>query len=90
MELSLDVSDLEPCEPLQRSLDAVRGLGAGDHLRVIHRRDPKLLYGLLDEMGFAWHTREGGPSRFEIFVWKRGDGRAESSVAARVGEAGRA
>ena len=84
-ETTLDVSELEPCEPLERTLDSVGVLTPGHTLRVIHRRDPKLLYPLLQEMGFAWYCREGGPSRFEIFVWKRGDSIAQASVAERVG-----
>ena len=87
-ETRLDVSELEPCEPLERTLESVRSLAPGHTLRVIHRRDPKLLYPLLEELGFAWTTRVGGrnAAQFEIFIWKRGDAVAESSVAARVGK----
>lgn len=81
MERILDVSDLEPCEPLERTLQAVGNLTEGDYLRVIHRREPNLLYPVLEKMGFAWRSRPGGASEFEIFIWKRTD-RAAGSAAA--------
>ena len=40
MERVLDVSDLEPPEPLERILDALDQLGTGDWLHVRHRREP--------------------------------------------------
>jgi len=73
LEQLLDVSHLEPCEPLERTLEAVAGLAVGDHLRVIHRRDPQLLYPLLERQGFRWITRRGGPAGFEILIWHSAD-----------------
>jgi uncharacterized protein (DUF2249 family) len=80
MENTLDVSKLEPCEPLERTLAAIRELGKGDYLRVIHRREPHLLYPMLEKSGFAWRTCPGGPSQFEIFIWRQGDAEAEQAV----------
>jgi uncharacterized protein (DUF2249 family) len=84
MERILDVSDLEPCEPMERTLQAVGDLGEGEYLCLIHRREPHLLYPVLDKMGFAWRTRPGGASQFEIFIWKRIDRAAGSAVALRT------
>ena len=80
MEQILDVSELEPCEPLERTLAAIEKLGEGDYLRVIHRREPHLLYPMLEESGFAWRTCQRGPSRFEIFIWRQDDAGAEQAV----------
>lgn len=80
MKHCLDVSDLEPCEPLERTLAAIALLKTGDFLRVLHRREPHLLYPLLEKGGFAWLTRSGETSRFEILIWRRGDKRAESAA----------
>ena len=80
MEQILDVSDLEPCEPLERTLQAVGDLGEGDYLRVIHRREPHLLYPVLDKLGFDWRSRPGGTSEFEIYIWKRTDPVAGSAA----------
>ena len=73
MEQRLDVSDLEPCEPLQRTLAALQTLKEGDYLRVLHRREPHLLYPLLEKSGFEWRTREGGEAAFEILIWPQRD-----------------
>ncbi len=87
MERILDVSDLEPCEPMERTLAAVGDLGEGDYLRVIHRREPHLLYPVLENMGFAWQCRPGGSSGFEIFIWKKSD-RAAATAAGLHANAG--
>ncbi len=80
MEHILDVSMLEPCEPLERTLAAIQNLQAGDYLKVIHRREPHLLYPMLEKSGYAWRTRPGGLSEFEIFIWRREDRAAEAAV----------
>ena len=72
MEQVLDVSDLEPPEPLERILDAVADMAEDDWLRVRHRRDPVPLYRLLAEMGYQWRTDYLGPGRFEILIWPNG------------------
>jgi uncharacterized protein (DUF2249 family) len=69
MEQRLDVSALEPPEPLERILDALADLPAGDWLRVRHRREPYPLYGMLRNMHYHWHTRSHGPDDFEILIW---------------------
>ena len=69
MEQLIDVSDLEPPEPMERILDALADLAQGDCLRVRHRRDPVPLYRILRDMGYRWHTDNLGPGRFEILIW---------------------
>ena len=69
MEQDLDVSELEPPEPLERILDALADLPEGDWLRVRHRRDPVPLYRILQNMGYRWHTDRVAPARFEILIW---------------------
>lgn len=71
MEQLLDVSTLEPCEPLEQSLAAARALQPGECLRILHRREPIPLFQLLDQGGFAWECRQLGEARFEIKVWRR-------------------
>ena len=80
-ERRLDVSDLEPCEPLERSLAAARALRPGDYLRILHRREPHLLYPLLEQLDCRWHCRPGRESAFEILVWRAADAAAAAAVA---------
>jgi len=73
MEIQLDVSMLEPCEPLEQTLEAIRQLNPGDYLRVLHRREPHLLYPLLEKSGFLWRCRDDSSGGYEIFIWKADD-----------------
>jgi len=72
MEQTIDVSALEPPEPMEQILDALADLPDGDWLRVKHRRDPVPLYRLLRDMGYRWETTHLGPGRFEILIWPEG------------------
>ena len=77
MEKYLDVSMLEPCEPLERTLAAIAELDEGDYLKVRHRREPHLLYPMLEQNGFAWRCVETAPDQYHILIW-----RAQDSAAA--------
>ncbi len=61
MDHLLDVSDLPAPEPLERALDALAVLPAGDRLLLRHRRQPFPLYDMLRRMGYRWQVdgREG-------------------------------
>ncbi|MCP4127142.1 MAG: DUF2249 domain-containing protein [Gammaproteobacteria bacterium] len=83
MEHYLDVSMLEPCEPMEKTLAAIEKLPQGDYLKVIHRREPHLIYPMLEKAGFAWLTEPGGPSEFQIYIWHRDDQVAKAAVASR-------
>lgn len=80
MEHRLDVSALEPPEPLEQILDTIPRLGPGDYLHVLHRREPHLLYPMLKQAGFAWWTRPGRAFAFEIFIWHRDDHAAKAAI----------
>ena len=80
MEKLIDVSMLEPCEPLERTLEAIRTLAPGDHLRVLHRREPRLLFPMLEQSGFSWFCRLAEEGKVELFIWRAGDSVAEDEV----------
>ena len=71
MEHYVDVSNLEPPEPLEVILDAITDLPQGDYLKVHHRRNPIPLYGMLRDMGFESATHNPAPGHFEIFIWPK-------------------
>lgn len=71
MEQLLDVSGLEPPEPLEQILDALADLPQGDWLRIKHRRDPVPLYSMLAKMDYQWETHHLGPDDFEILIWPK-------------------
>jgi len=72
-ERLLEVSDLPPPEPLERALQAVDSLVPGEYLRMLHRREPRLLFPELQRRGCAWHMQAGRESAFEIYIWRRED-----------------
>ncbi|VAX06085.1 hypothetical protein MNBD_GAMMA26-909 [hydrothermal vent metagenome] len=82
MEHKLDVSELEPPEPMERILEIIETLKDGDYLYVIHRREPHMIYPMLENMGIAWMTRAGGPKGYEVFIWRREDETAGAAIPA--------
>lgn len=56
MDHLLDVADLPPPEPLERTLDALGSLPPGDRLLLHLSRQPFPLYDLLRRMGYRWEV----------------------------------
>lgn len=65
----LDVSELEPPEPMVRVLAALRELGDDEFLVFRHRREPFPLYPMLTEMGFSYRVRKGEVTPVEVLIW---------------------
>jgi hypothetical protein len=69
MEQMIDVSELQPPQPMECILGHLADLPPMTHLRVRHKRDPTPIYPMLATMGFHWETRHLGPGQFEILIW---------------------
>lgn len=67
--VELDVRDLEPPEPLDKAIDALHNLQAGQYLVFIHRREPVPLYPMAEEMGFR-HRMEQVDAMFRVYFWR--------------------
>ncbi|NJO18225.1 MAG: DUF2249 domain-containing protein [Thioploca sp.] len=76
----LDVSQLEPCEPLEQILAILPTLQAGEYLQVLHRMEPQLLYPILTQAGYAWITKSGQTTSIEIYIWRADDNQAQLAV----------
>jgi uncharacterized protein (DUF2249 family) len=50
----LDVRDLPPPEPMQRALEAIEALKAGESLQVLTDREPTLLYHELERRSHSY------------------------------------
>ncbi|GAB6044038.1 DUF2249 domain-containing protein [Endothiovibrio diazotrophicus] len=82
MERTLDVSDLEPPEPLTRAIDAAEALTPGDYLRLRHRRHPCLLEEQLALRGLRCTILPAGRDEaVEVFIWRRDDPQGARAAA---------
>lgn|GEM_PF-6116107 len=66
----LDVTDLPPPQPIERVLDALADLPAGDKLRVRFPMEPVLLYPMLRSMGMRWKRVDTPGDRIELLIWE--------------------
>jgi uncharacterized protein (DUF2249 family) len=66
----LDVRGLEPPEPLEKVLDALDRLPAGDRLCMLIEREPRPLYRILANNGFACTTTALPGFLFEVMIWQ--------------------
>lgn len=69
--LVLDVSGLEPPQPMAAILEKIQELGPGDVLEVSHHREPVPLYALLDEAGFTHEISKLGEGRYLLKIRRR-------------------
>lgn len=69
-EVTIDVSELVPPEPMVKILQALETLPAGGRLLVHHVRRPIHLYDRLDEMGYPHDTRQVAPDHVEVLIVK--------------------
>ena len=83
-EVLLDVSELAPPEPLTLTLEAAEQLQPGQFLRMLHRRDPCMLFGNLDDNHFKYFQRKGINTAVEVFIWAEDDEEAAIAVQAII------
>lgn len=70
-EVTIDVSELVPPEPMVKILQTLETLPDNARLLVHHVRRPIHLYDRLDEMGYAHDTRDIAVGRVEVMIQKR-------------------
>lgn len=80
----LDVSDLEPPEPLTVILSALQALPAQQALKVRHRREPFPLYPLLDDLGYEHRCSMLGADDYRIYIWTSGQQALERLCASEI------
>ena len=70
-EVTIDVSELVPPEPMIKILETLETLPVDGRLLVHHVRRPIHLYDRLDEIGYSHETRDLGPGNVEVLIQKR-------------------
>jgi uncharacterized protein (DUF2249 family) len=66
--VSLDVRGLQPPEPFEQIIEALRDLPAGAHLDVHIHREPYPLYDVLQDGGYRWQTTELQDGTYSIRI----------------------
>ena len=72
-EILIDVRELAPPAPLEKILSALDTVGPGNHLKVLHRREPCMLYPMLERKGFAYRLLKRNEHLYEITIWRAGE-----------------
>ncbi|MGF1694378.1 DUF2249 domain-containing protein [Vibrio lamellibrachiae] len=73
----LDVSELEPPQPMHQITAALQKLNAGEVLAVKHRRKPVPLFEMIAAR-FEYLCDEVTPSHFQLYFWRVKDNDAKS------------
>ncbi|HTH75113.1 MAG TPA: DUF2249 domain-containing protein [Trinickia sp.] len=69
-ETTLALCGLEPPEPMERVVAALRTLNVDRYLRMVIDREPLPLYSLLSRHGFDFESKGPLDGRFEIDIWR--------------------
>jgi len=70
-DIQIDVCGLEPPEPLERVLEGLTRLAAGQRLRVLIPREPHPLYSILERNGYLHETTCREDYLYEILIWQK-------------------
>jgi TusA-related sulfurtransferase len=74
--LRLDVSELEPPQPMHQIIAALKQLQKGDVLMVEHRRKPIPLFEMIEGQ-YHYQCQEMAENQFRILFWPCKDPQAE-------------
>ncbi|MGN6085285.1 DUF2249 domain-containing protein [Trinickia sp.] len=69
-ETTLVLCGLEPPEPMERVLAALRTLAADAYLRMVIDREPLPLFALLARTGFDCEVCGPSAGHYEIDIWR--------------------
>ncbi len=70
-EVFLDVRGLYPPEPMERVLDALAALLAGQQIRMLIEREPHPLFRILDANGYRYQCTQPEPGLYQIVIRER-------------------
>jgi uncharacterized protein (DUF2249 family) len=65
----LDVSTLEPPEPMELILKEITKLAPKEHLQVLHRMEPYPLYPILEQRKYKYTVKLNGKIPVELIIW---------------------
>jgi len=68
MTIVIDGREMQPPEPLERTLEALDGLGEGEEVLLLLYCQPQPLFGILRNNGYVWseEVRDEGTREIRI------------------------
>lgn len=70
-EVLLDLRGLMPPEPMERVLDALAGLLAGQQIRMLIEREPHPLFRILERNNYSYRSTEPEPGLYQVVIRER-------------------
>ena len=70
-EVFLDLRGMYPPEPMERVLDALAALLAGQQIRMLIDREPHPLYRILENNNYRYTSTEPEPGLYQIVIQER-------------------
>lgn len=83
--IELDVSELEPPQPMREICQRLEEMPQGSLLHVFHRRKPVPLFELLQERYHYKHV-EKSEHCHEIYIWDKQNSDAHAYVSHKLAE----
>lgn len=70
-EVFLDLRGMFPPEPMERVLDALAGLLAGQQIRLLIEREPHPLFRILERNNYLYTSTEPEPGLYQVVIQER-------------------
>jgi hypothetical protein len=70
MQIIVDGREMQPPEPLEKTLSALDELGPGDEVVLWVRCQPQPLFNVLKRNGYQWTASDGPDGSFEYRISK--------------------
>lgn len=83
--VTLDVSELEPPQPMHHITAALHKLQSGEVLVVKHRRKPTPLFDMLTGQ-YEYHCQKLSEDHYQLFFWRFEDAGAQQQSAVLLQE----
>ncbi len=67
-QIFLDLCGMFPPEPMERVLDALTQLEAGQQIRIVIDREPVPLFRILERNAYVYRCTQTSPGLYEIVI----------------------
>ena len=70
-EMFLDLRGLFPPEPMERVIDALASVAAGQQIRLLIEREPHPLFRILERNGYNFNCSEVETGLFQVLIQEK-------------------